>query len=120
MSDAIAKVPEALLPLVSLIADLVVERLAGLSQQTPNEATIDQSASPLGPRKHCETARRRLREGKPGAALVGRRWLLSPQAVQEALAEQSRAAKRSPIRGRAAGAPSKTPRLDALRGEGGE
>jgi hypothetical protein len=46
---------------------------------------IDQGASPLGPRRQIEAVRRRIREGAPGAAMVGRRALLSPEAMAEEL-----------------------------------
>lgn len=50
----------------------------------------DQHASPLGPRRHCAAARRRLAEGAPGAERVGRRLLLTPEALKEELARASK------------------------------
>lgn len=49
---------------------------------------IDQSTSPLG-RKHNEAVRRRMREGKDGAAVVGRVHMLSPGALKEELRRES-------------------------------
>lgn len=46
---------------------------------------IDQSSSPLGPRRHCKVVRQRLAEGLPGAATAGRRHLLSTTALAEEL-----------------------------------
>lgn len=45
---------------------------------------VDQALSPLGRRRHINAVRRRLAEGKLGASIVGRRFLLA----QEALAEE--------------------------------
>jgi hypothetical protein len=49
------------------------------------EATsmIDQTASDLGPKRHCAVVRRRIYEDKPGALIIGRRHLLSPEAYAE-------------------------------------
>lgn len=55
---------------------------------------IEQAFSPLGPRKHIAAVRRRLAEaetaGRPGtelgAAVMGRRYLLTPESMAEELA----------------------------------
>jgi hypothetical protein len=44
---------------------------------------IDQRTSPAGTRTHMAMTRRRVQAGLPGAAIVGRRFLLSPEALQE-------------------------------------
>jgi hypothetical protein len=49
-------------------------------------AWTDQSASPLGPRRHVARVRGRLARGLAGASMVGRRALLSPEALGEELA----------------------------------
>jgi hypothetical protein len=46
---------------------------------------IDQAGSPLGPRRHHTAVRRRLAKGLGGAAKVGRKSLLSPDALAEEL-----------------------------------
>lgn len=46
----------------------------------------DQNASPLGRRRHVAAVRRRVAAGDAGAALVGRRALLSATALDEELA----------------------------------
>jgi hypothetical protein len=46
---------------------------------------IDQAASPLGKKRHCAIVRRRLAEGLPGAAIIGRRHLLSADALEAEL-----------------------------------
>jgi len=55
--------------------------------ETPGNDTeewIDQEKpGGLGPRRHCAAVRRRLAENKPGAAKIGRRFLLSPAAYAE-------------------------------------
>jgi hypothetical protein len=53
---------------------------------------VDQSRSPLGPRRHCRAAQRLVAEGSKEAALVGRKQLLSPAAVT---AELARCGKRT-------------------------
>lgn len=45
--------------------------------------------SPLGRRNHCAAVRRRKAEGLDGAERVGKRYLLSPEALQEELALRS-------------------------------
>lgn len=42
---------------------------------------IDQHSSPLGPRRHCAAVRRRVQTGDGSAAIVGRRLLLSEDAI---------------------------------------
>jgi len=49
-------------------------------------AWLDQHASALGNRRHCSAARRRITEGAGGAEHIGRRWLLTPAAIDEELA----------------------------------
>lgn len=55
---------------------------------------VDQSASPLGPRRHVARVRARVAAGADGAVMVGRRALLSPAALQEELAGLT---KRKPV-----------------------
>ncbi len=50
---------------------------------------IDQSKSPLGPRRHCRVVKALVSAGQPGAAIVGRRRLLSPQGLAQALRSTS-------------------------------
>lgn len=50
---------------------------------------IDQRSSPLGPKRHCGAVRRRLAAAQGGAAHVGRRHLLSAEALAEELARLS-------------------------------
>ena len=66
--------------LAERVAGLVIERL-----QAGTPGMIDQAASPLGRRRHCAAVRRRVSRGDPGAVLVGRRHLLSPEALAEEL-----------------------------------
>ena len=62
-----ATIAAALLPLARLLAPFVAAELAG----SDGEDWIDQHASPLGRRRHCELARS---DAFP-ARRVGRRWL---------------------------------------------
>jgi hypothetical protein len=66
----------------ALIAGEVRAALNSLSTAT---SLIDQRSSPLGPRRHAAAVRRRLEAGKPGASRVGRRWLLTPAALEDEL-----------------------------------
>jgi hypothetical protein len=51
---------------------------------------IDQQRSQLGGRRHSRLCRERLDAGLPGAARVGRRFLLAPEVHAEELAKLSR------------------------------
>lgn len=66
---------------------------------------LDQVGSPLGRRRHITAVRRLVAEGKPGAAVVGRRHLLTREALE---AELGGAAPRT--RTTRAAAPQPTPR----------
>jgi hypothetical protein len=46
----------------------------------------DQTNSPLGRRRHVKQVKARLAAGQPGAAHIGRRYVLSAQALDEELA----------------------------------
>lgn len=67
--------------LVDLIAARVVAKLGG-----DGSAWVDQSVSPLGPRRHRKAVCERLASGRPGASRVGRKHLLSREALEEELA----------------------------------
>jgi hypothetical protein len=49
---------------------------------------IDQVSSPLGRRRHCVAVRRRVAERAGGAAVLGRRHVLSREALTEELARK--------------------------------
>jgi hypothetical protein len=65
---------------IDRIACRVVEKL----RAAPTGMT-DQSGSPLGRRRHCSAVRRRIASGESGAAIVGRKHLLSQEALSEEL-----------------------------------
>lgn len=67
--------------LIDAFADRVVRKL--MTAQTDDH--IDQVRSPLGRRKHCSAVRARIARGAPGAAIVGRRHLLTRAALDEEL-----------------------------------
>lgn len=75
---------EVLSEFAARVAALVVERL-----QAGAPGMIDQSASALGRRRHCAAVKRRVASGATGAAIVGRRHLLSQEALSEELARAS-------------------------------
>ncbi len=70
--------------LAERLAARVVERL-----RAGEPGMVEQGASPLGTRRHCAAVRRRLDHGEPGAAIVGRRHLLSATALAEELGRTS-------------------------------
>jgi hypothetical protein len=75
--------------LVDALADRIVARVVEqLRGGTPG--MIDQAASPLGSRRHCSAVKRRVARGEAGAAVVGRRHLLSPEALGEELGRTSK------------------------------
>jgi hypothetical protein len=69
-------------------ADALDER-ARLAE-TERSEWVEQSASPLGRKRHCAAVRRRIEQGRDGAAIVGRRHLLSPGALREVMGEHGR------------------------------
>jgi hypothetical protein len=81
----------ALDSLIDEIADRVAARVAE-RLRAGEPGMIDQSASPLGRRRHCAAVRRLVARGEPGAAIVGRRHLLSREALADALARCGKAA----------------------------
>ena len=48
---------------------------------TSEAGMVSQTSSPLGSRRHCNAVKRRMAAGLPGAAKVGRRYLLSQDAL---------------------------------------
>jgi hypothetical protein len=71
------------------VADQVVKRLRAHEQDM-----ISQAESPLGRRRHCAVVQRRVASGQPGAAVVGRKHLLSPTALSEELSRLGRSNKK--------------------------
>jgi hypothetical protein len=57
---------------------------------------VDQVGSPLGRRRHIAAVRRRVGSCRPGAAIVGRRHLLSPEALTEELEALGRKPRKRP------------------------
>lgn len=53
---------------------------------------MDQASSVLGSRRHIAACRRRMAAGREGAAKVGKRYLLSAEALREELASLGRPA----------------------------
>lgn len=85
----------AIQTLAGAIAAAVVREL-----RAPGEDQwVAQNDSPLGSRRHNAAVRRRLASGEGGAAALGRRFLLSKEALAEELG-------RRPTQKRKSGAPS--------------
>lgn len=68
----------------------IIERIETQPQDDPADM-IDQHKSSLSARRHCAAVRRRRAEGKPGAYISGRRYLLTRKAYIEELARESEA-----------------------------
>lgn len=58
-------------------------------QQQARASWIDQRRSPLGAKRHCAAVRRLLADGLPGAAVVGRKHMLSAEALEAELQRTS-------------------------------
>lgn len=76
------------------ILERIEERLERLELRlakcdAPLGGYIDQRSSPLGRRKHCAAVRRRVAAGDEGAAIVGRHFMLSPDALRDELRIES-------------------------------
>jgi hypothetical protein len=84
LDEALAVLVRALAP--ELARAVVLELRAG---EAPG--LVDQTRSPLGPRRHRSAVQRRLGRGEPGASLVGRRHLLTQEALAEELARATHA-----------------------------
>jgi hypothetical protein len=82
--------PTPLDQLLDELADRLYERLETRRRAGARDM-VDQDDSPLGPRRHCRAVARRLASGEPGALKLGRRQLLTRQALAE---ELERLAKR--------------------------
>jgi hypothetical protein len=67
----------------------VIERQHGGAAGFPG--WLDQHSSGLGPRRHNPLARRGLQLGKPGYVKLGRRYLISPEALALELGQASSA-----------------------------
>lgn len=93
LEEAVAQLAKALAPAIA--AEVVAQLRAG---ETPG--MVDQSTSPLGRRRHIAAVRRMVAAGDPGAAQVGRRYLLTTDAVQVELSRMSRKPK-APAKGKA-------------------
>lgn len=77
------------------LAAALLPRLEKLLRGT-DATPIDQRSSPLGPRRHCAAVRARIAAGKPGASVVGRRFLLSPAALSDELAARGAVVRPKP------------------------
>lgn len=83
LEDAVAQLAKALAPAIA--AEVVAQLRAG---ETPG--MVDQSSSPLGRRRHIAVVRKLVAAGEPGAAIVGRRYLLARDAIEAELVKVSR------------------------------
>ena len=71
----------------ALVYEVVREAMAAGAMKS--HGLIDQRLSPLGKRRHGEAVRRRIAEGLPGAAKIGRQFFLTQTALDEELAAES-------------------------------
>ena len=70
---------------IDTLVELFVSELArrlGTELASTTHSMVSQHGSPLGARRHRAAVKRRLENGQRGAAIVGRRYLLSHDALQ--------------------------------------
>lgn len=79
----------ALDALARVLAPAIAREVVAQLRAGEAPGMLDQSASPLGRRRHIAAARRRVAAGEAGAAIVGRRHLLTREAVEAELADAS-------------------------------
>jgi len=85
LSDSAARNPEPFGALLEGFARQVAHYVVAELRTADCGGMLDQHASPLGSRRHCACVRARVAAGDPGAAIIGRRHLLSPEALGEEL-----------------------------------
>jgi hypothetical protein len=83
---------EALLPLFDALAEAVAAKVVE-QLRAGDVGMIDQTKSPLGGRRHIAAVRRLVAAGEHGAAIVGRRYLLSKERLDAELTGSVRALK---------------------------
>lgn len=74
----------AVAALAKAIAPLIAREVVAQLRSGP-VGMVDPTSSPLGRKRHGAAVRRRLAAGEPGAAIVGRRLLLTEDAIQDEL-----------------------------------
>lgn len=74
------------------LAELVAAKVVAQLRAGDVPGMVDQSKSPLGRRRHIAAVRRLVASGEPGAAQVGRRYLLSRERLDVELGALGKAA----------------------------
>lgn len=85
---------------LALLAREIAREVVAALRAGEAPGMVDQSASPLGRRRHIAAVRRRVGAEEGGAAIVGRRHLLSREALEAelaAVAKRPRKAKTAPV-----------------------
>ena len=80
---------DELLGALNLIARVVARHVVEELRCGDLPGWLDQSSSPLGNRRHAAACRRRIAAGDGTAAQIGRRFLMTREAVREELAAAS-------------------------------
>lgn len=83
--------------IVQSFADLLVPLVAARLASTTHRM-VAQYGSPLGARRHRAAVKRRVERGEGGASVVGRRYLLSHEAMAAELSMPQPVAKAKPRR----------------------
>jgi hypothetical protein len=86
---------QALLGALETLAALIAAKVVAELRAGDAPGMVDQVASPLGRRRHIAAVRRLVATGQPGAAQVGRRYLLSRERLDAELAGNAKALKPS-------------------------
>ncbi len=79
---------------LDVVIDTIVNRVVQRLAAGQHADWVDQGGSPLGPRRHRAAVLRRIAAGQPGATKIGRRHLLSRDALE---AELAAAADKAPV-----------------------
>lgn len=86
------------------LAEALVPRIKAEVERS--SVWVCQTDSPLGRNRHCAAVKRRLAEGLEGASLIGRKCLLTPEALREEMQAHRGLVARPLAKGGTGGAPA--------------
>ncbi len=68
---------------IDVLLDELARRITTLMRSEDERRWISQKGSPLGRNRHCACVRERITLGLPGASVIGKQYLLTPDALRE-------------------------------------
>lgn len=86
----IAPSPTEVASALRVLAAWVESQATNANAGAPRVEWIDQKASPLGRRRHINAVRRLVAEGADGARIIGRKYLLTAEALEAELSHVTR------------------------------